>query len=509
MKLSDFGLARHVVESESLNMTQAGAIVGTPLYMAPEQCSGRGPIGPATDVYAMGVTLFHLLAGRPPFVGETSLGVIAMHQNEPPPALRDLNASVSDGVGQIVAKALAKRPEGRYADAGEMLLDLERLLRGEPTGLEVHPRLPDADPRDVICYDFRWELDASPRQLWPHVSNTERLNRAVGLPSVDFTDEPDPDGGVRRFGQFRKAGVVAGWREHPFEWVEGRRMGVVREFHKGPLKWFVSIVELTPRPGGGTTLVHSIRVAPHGMLGRAVAAVEIGIKGHRADRPRLPTDRRDADGQARPRSGRSTRSSPPPSWRAAVADASTTCSTASAARGIDPIVVERLGDFLARAPAQEVARIRPLALARRLGLDADQVVAACLHGAADGALMLLWDLLCPVCRIPSQVVDTLRAIREHGHCQACAIDFELDFANSVELIFRVHPEIRDDRAGDLLHRRPGALAARGRAGAGRARRAARARPGPRRGIVPAPRPAARLRRSTSASNRGRPPGGST
>ena len=117
------------------------------------------------------------------------------------------------------------------------------------------------------------------------------------------------------------------------------------------------------------------------------------------------------------------------------------------ARGIDPIVVERLGDFLARAPAQEVARIRPLALARRLDLDADQVVAACLHGAADGALMLLWDLLCPVCRIPSQVVDTLRAIREHGHCPACAIDFELDFANSVELIFRVHPEIRETEQG--------------------------------------------------------------
>ena len=329
MKLSDFGLARHVVESESLNMTQAGAIVGTPLYMSPEQCSGRGPIGPATDVYAMGVTLFHLLAGRPPFVGETSLGVIAMHRNEPPPPLRDLNAAVSDGVGQIVAKAMAKRPEGRYADAGEMLLDLERLLRGEPTGLEVHPRLPDADPRDVIRYDFRWELDASPRQLWPHVSNTERLNRAVGLPAVDFTDEPDPDGGVRRFGQFRKAGIVAGWREHPFEWVEGRRMGVLREYRKGPFKWFVSIVEL-PAPGRGGH--HAGPQRP----GRA--ARDAGTRpGRRGDRdqgapgggPRLPPDRRDADGQARPRSRRSTRSSPPPSWRAAVADASTTCSTAS------------------------------------------------------------------------------------------------------------------------------------------------------------------------------------
>ena len=59
-----------------------------------------------------------------------------------------------------------------------------------------------------------------------------------------------------------------------------------------------------------------------------------------------------------------------------------------------------------------------------------------------GLLVLLWDILCPVCRIPTQVTDTLKALREHGRCEACNLDFELDFANSVEMIFRVHPEIR-------------------------------------------------------------------
>src|SRR5204863_5152790 len=111
--------------------------------------------------------------------------------------------------------------------------------------------------------------------------------------------------------------------------------------------------------------------------------------------------------------------------------------------GVDPGVVERLGDFLALAPAQEVARIRPLALARRLGLDPEQVVAACLHGAREGLFVLLWDILCPVCRIPSEVKDTLRLLREHGRCEACNLDFELDFANSVEMIFRAHPDIRE------------------------------------------------------------------
>ena len=115
-------------------------------------------------------------------------------------------------------------------------------------------------------------------------------------------------------------------------------------------------------------------------------------------------------------------------------------------QGIDAAVVDQLGEYLAIGPAQEVARIRPLALAERWGVDPDQVVSACLHGAREGLLELHWDLLCPVCRISCQVTDTLRAIAEHAHCEACHLDFQLDFANSIELIFRVHPEIR---AADL------------------------------------------------------------
>ena len=113
-----------------------------------------------------------------------------------------------------------------------------------------------------------------------------------------------------------------------------------------------------------------------------------------------------------------------------------------AARGIDLAIVERLGHFLEQAPDPEVARIRPLALAQRWGVDGDSLVAACLHGAREGLLVLLWDLLCPICRISSEIKDTLRAIADHGHCPACNLDYPLDFASSVELVFRVHPEIR-------------------------------------------------------------------
>jgi eukaryotic-like serine/threonine-protein kinase len=446
VKLSDFGLARHVVETESLVLTRDGAVIGTPLYMAPEQCAGESSIGPAADVYAMGATFFTLLAGRPPFQGDLPLIVMAKHRTEPVPDLKRLVPSVSDAACSVVNKALAKLPEHRYASAGEMLGDIDRLLRGEPTGLELHPRLPVCDPRDVVSFDWQWDLEASSRALWPMVSNTERFNRAIGLSSVQFDVQPDPAGGSKVAGAFRKSGIEFAWREHPFEWIEGRRMGVVREFERGPFEWFVSVVELSPKSGGGTTLTHQVKIKPRGVVGRMIAAFEIGTRGRKG----IERVYRRIDAALTGKLGRDPTIDPfeaPEPLSGERRRRLERWLDALGSKGFDPMVVERLGDFLELAPSQEVARIRPLALARRLGVEAEAVVDACFRGAADGVLMLLWDILCPVCRIPSQVIGTLRSLEDHGHCDSCRLDFELDFANSVEVIFRVHPEIRETDLG--------------------------------------------------------------
>jgi class 3 adenylate cyclase len=446
VKLSDFGLARHVVESASLEVTRAGTVLGTPLYMAPEQFSGAHTVDARADVYAIGATLFHLLAGRPPFVADDAFALMGLHRDAPAPALARFSPAVSDGVCAIVQRALAKHPDQRYRDAACLLVDLERLLRGEPVPIATHPSLPTRDSRRVLEYEFCWELQAAPEQLWPHVANTERLNRAAGLPAVRFTTEPGADGRVRRFGYFRKAGLAAEWEEHPFEWVEARRHGVLRRYSRGPFRWLVSTVELTPRQGGGSTLTHRVQLEPRGLLGRSLAAVEIGVRGRRAlDRIYRRIDAFLA-GLAGP---------------AGVADPFEAAAGLSSGRqrrlehrldrlvevGVSPAVAERLGEFVRTAPAQEVARIRPLALARRLGLEPQEVVAACLHGAREGLLVLLWDVLCPSCRIAADIRDTLRAVGRHGHCPACNLDFELDFAHSVEMIFRVHPEVRAAELG--------------------------------------------------------------
>src|SRR4029079_18374442 len=136
--------------------------------------------------------------------------------------------------------------------------------------------------REIVEAVWEWDLSAVPAELWPLVSNTERINCAVGVPAVEYSTERDQHGSLRKLGTFRMGWAVLNWEEYPFEWIEGRRLGVLREFRKGPFHWFLSIVELLPRAEGGTRLKHTVRVAPRGILGKLLAHIEVKVKGRRA-----------------------------------------------------------------------------------------------------------------------------------------------------------------------------------------------------------------------------------
>ena len=82
-------------------------------------------------------------------------------------------------------------------------------------------------------------------------------------------------------------------------------------------------------------------------------------------------------------------------------------------------------------------------MAKNFDVDPDRLIAGCLTAAKEGLLDLRWDILCPTCRISSQVADAFKDIENHARCEVCDLDFEVDLANSVEMIFRAHPEIRE------------------------------------------------------------------
>jgi tetratricopeptide (TPR) repeat protein len=126
-KLGDFGLAR--AEAHTQTLTQAGAIMGTPVYMSPEQARAA-PTDPRTDVYSLGVTLYEVLTGEVPFRG-TALMVVRQILTEEPRPPRRLNDHIPRDLETICLKAMAKEPARRYANAGELADDLRRWQRGE------------------------------------------------------------------------------------------------------------------------------------------------------------------------------------------------------------------------------------------------------------------------------------------------------------------------------------------------------------------------------------------
>ena len=130
-KIADFGLAKLLAEPSKLS--KSNMIVGTALYLSPEQATGRkGEIGPGSDIYSLGVILYESLTGHPPF-NATSAGILlAMIDGVPPVSPRKLVAGISKDMETITLKCLEKEPGRRYKSAGELADDLERYLKGQP-----------------------------------------------------------------------------------------------------------------------------------------------------------------------------------------------------------------------------------------------------------------------------------------------------------------------------------------------------------------------------------------
>jgi len=126
LKVTDFGIAR---AQNTQQMTEVGSIVGTAQYLSPEQARGM-EVGPASDIYSMGIVLYEMLSGELPFTGDGAVDIAMKQVSEPPPPLRSKNPLVSPALEQVVMRALAKDPGLRYGSAHQMCDELERVAHG-------------------------------------------------------------------------------------------------------------------------------------------------------------------------------------------------------------------------------------------------------------------------------------------------------------------------------------------------------------------------------------------
>lgn len=138
VKVADFGLARRMHGRQQLELTQVGMTVGTPLYMSPEQIRG-GNVSSASDMYSLGVTAYHLLAGHPPFDAETPLDIAMQHLSATPSSLRDKRADVPVALDRLVMRMLAKQPAGRPASFRQLHQALTEIQQELLSGAQPPP----------------------------------------------------------------------------------------------------------------------------------------------------------------------------------------------------------------------------------------------------------------------------------------------------------------------------------------------------------------------------------
>ena len=125
VKVTDFGIAR----AASSSVTATNAVLGTAGYMSPEQATGK-PVGPATDLYSLGVVIYEMLTGALPYDADNPVALSLMHVNEPARSPRNANPEVPRALDALTLKLLAKDPEDRYASAGALADDLDRIHSG-------------------------------------------------------------------------------------------------------------------------------------------------------------------------------------------------------------------------------------------------------------------------------------------------------------------------------------------------------------------------------------------
>jgi class 3 adenylate cyclase len=283
-------------------------------------------------------------------------------------------------------------------------------------------------------YCWTYELKAPPEALWPLVSDTNRFNRDSGLPPMQLLGIENR---IRRV-KFKIPFVRVEWDEEPFEWTYPYRFGILRRYVAGPILEMRGDVRLTRLESGGTKLEYETWSTPRNFIGDIAIQLGIGIVAKNKTKDIFNKYDQIASRGDPVVYSLETRRRLPSSGHARFKSLNQLLKK----DGTNERVLDNLYDYLHRADDLSIQRMRPFALADAWGLPRRTVLEAFLKSTRAGMLDMYWDLLCPECRGVAEDFGKLGDLTGSAHCNTCQIEFDVNFDQNVEVIFRPNPSIR-------------------------------------------------------------------
>jgi class 3 adenylate cyclase len=304
----------------------------------------------------------------------------------------------------------------------EPVLTVEQLLALHPVPAEI------ANQRRIERL-WWFDLPGTPQTLWPFISDTSRLNRALGTAEMTFVEKAG-----KRYGSAKPGGVRHEWLEVPWNWVAEQWLTSLRLYDRGFMTAMYAIHRLEPIAAGTRVYLYYGAVPRNAVY---AAAIRLGFPTlERAYKRVLPALAAQLD-RGRPEI---LQLPPPP-----LSD-----DAGARLRALrDQLVAEKLEhvdllvDWIRTGDDADLHRIQIRERARAWRVPELELLRTALHATRAGLLDLSWDTICPHCRGLREETGRLADVAAAGHCEVCNIDFTTDAAESIEVTFRVHSSIRD------------------------------------------------------------------
>ncbi|MFT3774185.1 MAG: DUF5939 domain-containing protein [Minicystis sp.] len=308
----------------------------------------------------------------------------------------------------------------------------------KPRGARYSSRREGGRAMTAVVSEIAVRCRSDIHRVWDALADTERTNRILGLSKLDLQPLDGPTA-ARYLVRTSLGGLPVEYEERPFEWIYPRRFKLLRRMRSGPLDALELSFSFEPRESGGTDVKLRLVLTPRLRLISPFVRLMAGITMRNFEDYITRADASMSSGQA---SAVMPKRSPVQAVALARAEA--------ALRAAEPerkAIVGKLVAHVADAGDLDASRIRAFELADEWKEDRTDVLGVCLSSVRAGLLDLRWEVVCPSCRIATDVVPTLSALSEHGACQLCDLDFTLDLEDAVEATFAPSRAVREVDVG--------------------------------------------------------------